>query len=751
MEKVIFEPSWVESARAGEQDALTGLYTSTYHDVYLTIKMMLRQDEDTVMDLLQDTYIKAFSKLDTLGDDSKFPTWVRTIARNKALDYLKKKKPLLFTETLDEYGEVVWEQKETNISVLPEDALDQKDTSAIFKEILDSIPEKQRLVITMYYYMEMSQPHIARTLGISEGTVKSRLSYGKKAIESKIYEVEKRDGIRLHTVAPFTFFLWLLHKEESNAMQPDSNTLAKIMSLSQQVDDSTSKFDGEHDLNKEQTDNTDASSAGSEGAAGNTSSTITGEAVKRATQAAGSTAAKSAGVKIVAAIAAIGVIGGGAAYGVYRLNGAQEVEDAKVSDEDVAAGTEAGGSSESDELEAAYEAYAEVYRQIENEYGEYQGETLNQYDGNGSLVDSVSYADGVFYSDLIDFTGDTIPELLMACSNVSTDENQYPALFTGIWSFNNGYITEIYQNDDLPFIGGDYSGACIAYTVYNDTAYLVSGRYGAVENIEFLEWNEDEFTPAITFEWDPGAYNMIDHSSVSEQEYRNTLDEWMTGYKEFAPYAMPTEYAGGFKTNPNMLQEALASISETKATLGLDDSENTSIAEDTQDNLAGFDEIINEYSNYFSGNITLYDTTLYQITSESDFTNWLQFGGDNNDSGYYTGSGQYYYAYFDVNQDGVDELLILQSDLDPLTNKSSIILLDIWGIENEQITLFYTYDSMTSATLTDGPYVLMENRGDTWYWEIDTNGWYFDINFESVEPDIIPDEYSFDNLNLHSF
>ena len=62
MEKVTFEPCWVESARAGDQDALTGLYTSTYHDVYLTIKMLLRQDEDTVMDLLQDTYIKAFLK-----------------------------------------------------------------------------------------------------------------------------------------------------------------------------------------------------------------------------------------------------------------------------------------------------------------------------------------------------------------------------------------------------------------------------------------------------------------------------------------------------------------------------------------------------------------------------------------------------------------------------------------------------------------------------------------------------------------
>ena len=103
----------------------------------------------------------------------------------------EKKKPLLFTETLDEYGEVVWEPKETDISVLPEDALDQKDTSEIFSEILDSIPEKQRLVITMYYYMEMSQPHIARTLGISEGTVKSRLSYGKKAIESNIRSGKK--------------------------------------------------------------------------------------------------------------------------------------------------------------------------------------------------------------------------------------------------------------------------------------------------------------------------------------------------------------------------------------------------------------------------------------------------------------------------------------------------------------------------------------------------------------------------------
>ena len=141
MEKTDFNPSWVDKAKQGDQDALTGLYTSTYHVVYSTIRSLIKSDNDTVMDLLQDTYIKAFSKLDKLGDPNYFQSWIAAIARNTALDYLRKKKPLLFSDTLDDYDNAQWEPVDTDTSRIPENVIDQNDTERIFHEIIDSLHE----------------------------------------------------------------------------------------------------------------------------------------------------------------------------------------------------------------------------------------------------------------------------------------------------------------------------------------------------------------------------------------------------------------------------------------------------------------------------------------------------------------------------------------------------------------------------------------------------------------------------------
>lgn len=93
----------VERARAGEQDAVAALYEKTYGQVFYTVKSMIK-DEDAVFDILQDSYIKAFSHLDRLEGNTRFLPWVKQIAANTARDWLKKKRPLLFAELAAEDG-----------------------------------------------------------------------------------------------------------------------------------------------------------------------------------------------------------------------------------------------------------------------------------------------------------------------------------------------------------------------------------------------------------------------------------------------------------------------------------------------------------------------------------------------------------------------------------------------------------------------------------------------------------------------
>lgn len=221
-------------ARENDQDALAGIYGWSKDAVYKVIKVLIK-DEDTVYDILQDTYVKAFTRLDQLQDADKLLPWLKMIARNTAKDWLKKSKPVFFedisggTEDSESLSfEEQIEEKRTDVN--PELSMDEKETSRLVMEILDQLPEDQRMVIGMFYYEEMSVKDIAVTLGVSENTVKSRLSYGRKKIKEQVLDLEKR-GTKLYNVAPFIFFLYLLRQlEGSGAVEAKAEALDGILS-----------------------------------------------------------------------------------------------------------------------------------------------------------------------------------------------------------------------------------------------------------------------------------------------------------------------------------------------------------------------------------------------------------------------------------------------------------------------------------------------------------------------------------------
>lgn len=221
----------VALAREGNQDALSALYEKTYNGVFYTIKSMIR-DDDAVLDILQDTYVKAFAHLDRFQGGTRFSPWVRQIAANTARDYLKKKKPLLFTELASgEEPDVPVEERLEDLypGNLPDQVLDQAETTRLIREIIDALPEDQRAVIGMYYYQEMPVKDIAAALGVSESAVKSRLLYGRRKIEAQVRDLEKK-GTKLYGLAPIPFLLWLMGAQEAQAAQlPDGHILQNVL------------------------------------------------------------------------------------------------------------------------------------------------------------------------------------------------------------------------------------------------------------------------------------------------------------------------------------------------------------------------------------------------------------------------------------------------------------------------------------------------------------------------------------------
>lgn len=225
-------PELVLKAKSGDQQAMEQLYEMTYSRVYCTIQVMVKDEQET-LDLLQDSYIKAFKHLNQFEGTEKFLPWIQQIARNTAKDWLKKKHPAFFADLRSE-KKTEWESPaeeqimDVNDENWPEKVLDREETARLIREILDGLPEDQRVVIEMFYYEKLSVKQIALALGLSESAVKSRLFYGRRKIETKVLALEKK-GTRLYGLAPIPFLLWLLRCQEDGNVLPNRDLLRQIL------------------------------------------------------------------------------------------------------------------------------------------------------------------------------------------------------------------------------------------------------------------------------------------------------------------------------------------------------------------------------------------------------------------------------------------------------------------------------------------------------------------------------------------
>lgn len=220
----------VELAKNGEEAGFNFLYEETYKSkYYLALKYM--QNEEAAKDVVQDAYIRAFEKLDTLENPESFSSWFGIIVANTAKNALQKQNPMLFTDIAkdSEQEEFEYQIEDESVQNQPEIAYSQKETQELVHELIDSLSEEQRMCILMFHIEGQSISEIAETLGCSENTVKSRLNYGRKNIKVKAEELQKK-GYKLYSFAPVPFLLYLLKSEEQAlAAQGAFDAAGKVM------------------------------------------------------------------------------------------------------------------------------------------------------------------------------------------------------------------------------------------------------------------------------------------------------------------------------------------------------------------------------------------------------------------------------------------------------------------------------------------------------------------------------------------
>jgi RNA polymerase sigma-70 factor (ECF subfamily) len=185
----------VDRARNGDAAAFTELVHRYERKIFRLAKHITQNDEDAE-DVLQESFLKAYSNLDTFQGQSKFYTWIVRIAVNEALMKLRKRKSDR-TVSLDEPQDTGEETVAREIAVWdgdPEQRYSQEELREILERAIDSLKPSFRTVFVLRDIEELSTEETAESLGISVPAVKSRLLRARLQLREKLTRLFRRKG-----------------------------------------------------------------------------------------------------------------------------------------------------------------------------------------------------------------------------------------------------------------------------------------------------------------------------------------------------------------------------------------------------------------------------------------------------------------------------------------------------------------------------------------------------------------------------
>lgn len=190
----------IRLSQEGDQAAFGELVRRHRDRVYGQVYKML-SNPDEALDLSQDVWVKAWTRLYQFQGDSPFTTWITRIAINVCLDYHRKRQRRPAEDSIEELTEKSGEGSWTPVvETDPHQELDQAERKALILEALDELSEEQRTVLEHMYVKQLEYKEIAQEMGCSIGTVMSRLFYGKKALGKKIKSILEKRGMNIEDV-----------------------------------------------------------------------------------------------------------------------------------------------------------------------------------------------------------------------------------------------------------------------------------------------------------------------------------------------------------------------------------------------------------------------------------------------------------------------------------------------------------------------------------------------------------------------
>ena len=189
----------IRAAQRGDDEAFERLYLEYAKRVYYLALKITKNREDAE-DITQDVFISVVQKIGDLKEPEAFGAWLNRITVNKCTSTFKNKLNVADADVSD-FDETLF-MEESDPLLIPEKSLDNAETARMIVEIIDALPDPQRLCVYYYYYEQMTIAQIAEILETNENTVKKRLYLARDKIRRELERLNDEEGTRLYSFVP---------------------------------------------------------------------------------------------------------------------------------------------------------------------------------------------------------------------------------------------------------------------------------------------------------------------------------------------------------------------------------------------------------------------------------------------------------------------------------------------------------------------------------------------------------------------
>ena len=147
---------------------------SRYLNIIYNFVYKFAKDGDEASDIAQETFLKVWKNVKKINQKQNFKSWLFTIAKNTALDHLKKKTAVAFSKFEDLDGKNYFIENIKDTSSLPSEIVESKMTKSLLSKATKSLSSKYKEVVSLYYFKDLNFREISETTGQPLNTVKSR-------------------------------------------------------------------------------------------------------------------------------------------------------------------------------------------------------------------------------------------------------------------------------------------------------------------------------------------------------------------------------------------------------------------------------------------------------------------------------------------------------------------------------------------------------------------------------------------------